>query len=59
MTPATIFFEPISLCIVQGCLSAWSTSYLFNFTGSVVFLVHVLVWFLLDYILIRTMEVIN
>lgn len=56
MTPATIFFEPISLCFVQGCLSAWSMSFLFNFTGSVVFLVHVLVWFLMDYILVRTLE---
>ncbi|VDI31311.1 ceramide glucosyltransferase [Mytilus galloprovincialis] len=56
MTPATIFFEPFSQCIVQGCLNAWAMSYLFNFTGSVVFLVHCLVWFLLDYILIRVIE---
>jgi len=32
-------------------------SYLFNFTGSVVFLVHVLVWFLFDYIQIKVIEV--
>lgn len=56
MTPATIFFEPFSQCFMQGCLNAWSMSYLFNFTGSVVFLVHVLVWFLFDYIQIKVIE---
>ncbi|KAJ8306131.1 hypothetical protein KUTeg_016676 [Tegillarca granosa] len=56
MTPLTVFFEPISLCFPFGIIASWSISFLFNWTASVVFLVHALVWFLMDYVLINIIE---
>ncbi|KAK3091111.1 hypothetical protein FSP39_017199 [Pinctada imbricata] len=56
MCPSLIFFEPISQCLVVGTLGSWSMSFLFGWTASVIFLVHILVWFLLDYILIKIVE---
>ncbi|XP_069128265.1 ceramide glucosyltransferase-like [Argopecten irradians] len=56
MVPSLIFWEPVSQCLVLGVINALSMSYLFNWTASVIFLVHCLLWFLLDYILIKVLE---
>ncbi|ESO92359.1 hypothetical protein LOTGIDRAFT_120942 [Lottia gigantea] len=54
--PTIIVFEPIFQCMLLGALSSWAVSYLFDWTSSVFFLVHVLVWFLLDYILAKIIQ---
>ncbi|XP_076353090.1 ceramide glucosyltransferase-like isoform X1 [Tachypleus tridentatus] len=52
MVPHTIFFEPLSECLFLGIFVAWSANFLFNWDCFVLYLVHVLVWFLLDWILL-------
>ncbi|KAI8773252.1 ceramide glucosyltransferase-like isoform X1 [Biomphalaria glabrata] len=52
----TMFFEPIYQCIVQGLIMAFVTEYLFSWSPLVFFMVHVLIWFLLDYILLSIIQ---
>lgn len=52
MVPLTAFFEPLSECMLLGTLAAWAINFLFQCDVFVVFLVHVLVWFLLDWLLL-------
>ena len=56
-TPMTIVFEPISECMLLGVLAAWSTSFLFRWDPIAVFLIHVLVWFICDWVLIHIVQV--
>jgi len=55
-TPMTIVFEPISECMLLGVLAAWSTSFLFRWDPIAVFLIHVLVWFICDWVLIHIVQ---
>ncbi|BFY99876.1 hypothetical protein BsWGS_02916 [Bradybaena similaris] len=52
----TMFFEPPYQCLMQGLIMAQVTEYLFSWSPMVFFLVHVLVWFLLDYILLLVIQ---
>ncbi|KAK3761369.1 hypothetical protein RRG08_024239 [Elysia crispata] len=52
----TMFFEPIYQCVAQGVLMAFVVEFLFSWSPLVFFLVHVLVWFLLDYILMCVIQ---
>ncbi|CAG5129557.1 unnamed protein product [Candidula unifasciata] len=52
----TMFFEPPYQCLMQGLIMAKVTEYLFSWSPLVFFLVHVLVWFLLDYILLLVIQ---
>lgn len=54
--PTLIFLEPISECFLQGVLISWSIEYLFGVSSMAFFLLHVLVWFLVDYTLLRTCQ---
>lgn len=59
MVPHTIVLEPLSECLILGALAAWSTHTLMPMIDPYAFyLVHILVWFLLDWILLNTMQVI-
>ncbi|KAH3801309.1 hypothetical protein DPMN_154957 [Dreissena polymorpha] len=57
MVPATIFWEPISLCFTLGLMNAWAVSYMLDLSPMSYLLVHTLLWFLLDYTLIKVLEV--
>lgn len=56
LVPSTIFLEPISESVILGMLISWSVSVLFGWCPLVFFFVHILVWFLLDYILLRVVQ---
>lgn len=51
--PTLLFLEPISECILQGLLLSWCVEYVFGVSPMAFFLMHVLVWFLIDYTLLR------
>lgn len=59
MVPHTIVLEPLSECLILGACAAWSAHTLSG--GSVdpyaFYMIHVLVWFLLDWILLNIMQV--
>lgn len=59
MVPHTIVLEPLSECLILGACAAWSAHTLSG--GSIdpyaFYMVHVLVWFLLDWILLNVMQV--
>lgn len=52
MVPHTILLEPLSECMVLGAFASWAVSFLFKWDALVFYLVHILVWFLLDWILL-------
>lgn len=54
--PTTMVFEPIYQCFMLGLIMSWVTQYLFDWSPLVFFLVHILVWFLMDYILISVIQ---
>ncbi|CAK9302892.1 unnamed protein product [Gordionus sp. m RMFG-2023] len=56
MVPVTILFEPLSECLVLGLLNSWAVFYLFEWNSLVFFAIHCLVWFLLDYALLRIVQ---
>ncbi|XP_017469187.1 PREDICTED: ceramide glucosyltransferase [Rhagoletis zephyria] len=56
MVPTTILLEPLSECMVLGALASWSASLLFNWDPLVFYLVHVLTWFLSDWILLSIVQ---
>lgn len=56
MIPMVIIFEPLSECMVIGALAAWAVSILFLWDSVTFYLVHILVWFLCDWILLITVQ---
>lgn len=58
MVPAMILLEPISECMLLGALAAWAANWLFGWDPLVLYLVHVLLWFLLDSLLLSIVQVI-
>ncbi|CAH1772739.1 unnamed protein product [Owenia fusiformis] len=52
MLPQFIFLEPLSECLTIGLLGSWSVVELFDWSPLGFFLVHTLLWFLQDYILL-------
>lgn len=57
MIPLTTITEPLSECVLLGAATAWATHFLFGWDPLVFFLVHLLVWFLCDFILLRIIQV--
>ena len=56
MVPLTILLEPLSECILLGLLAAWSVFYLFRWDPLSFFLLHILIWFLMDWVLIHVVQ---
>ncbi|CAH1153561.1 unnamed protein product [Phaedon cochleariae] len=56
MLPTVILFEPLSECMVIGGCAAWAASLLFHWEPLVFYLVHILAWFLCDWILLSTVQ---
>jgi ceramide glucosyltransferase len=57
MVPYTILLEPLSECVVIGACASPAVWLLFTWDPLVFYLVHVLVWFLLDWILLSIIQV--
>lgn len=57
MLPHTIVLEPLSECFLLGFFAAWSVSFLFKVDPFAVYLFHILLWFLLDYVLLCIIQV--
>lgn len=52
MLPTIIFFEPLSECLVLGACASWAAGILFDWDSLVFYLVHILLWFMLDWALL-------
>ena len=57
MVPHTALLEPISECMLSGGLAALSSYILFRTDPICFYLVHILVWFICDWILIHIVQV--
>lgn len=57
MLPYTIIFEPLSECMLLGACTAWAVNYLFHWDPLGFYLVHILCWFLLDWVLLSIIQV--
>lgn len=57
MVPAMVLLEPLSECMIIGACASWAVSMLFRWDSLVFFLVHILVWFLFDWILLSIVQV--
>ena len=56
MCPHLLLFEPLSECMVIGATGAWAAFYLFRCAPISFFLIHVLVWFLMDWALLHVVQ---
>jgi ceramide glucosyltransferase len=57
MVPTTIILEPLSECMVIGGFASWAVSVLFHWDSLVFYLIHILVWFLSDWVLLSIVQV--
>lgn len=56
MMPTMIVMEPLSECMVVGMCASWAVSVLFGWTALVFYMVHVLMWFLSDWVLLSIVQ---
>jgi ceramide glucosyltransferase len=56
LVPFTAVMEPISECLILGILASFAVSQLFHWSGLAFFFVHVLIWFLLDYLILLIVQ---
>ncbi|XP_055385528.1 ceramide glucosyltransferase [Condylostylus longicornis] len=56
MMPTTILLEPLSECLVVGAFASWSVGLLFCWDPLVFYLIHILMWFLSDWILLSIVQ---
>ena len=57
MLPTMILLEPLSECMIDGAFASWAVSVLFQWDSLVFYLVHILLWFLSDWILLSIVQV--
>jgi len=55
--PFIVLMEPISEWLILGLIMSWAVTVIFDWSPVAFFFVHTLVWFLLDYILLRIVQV--
>jgi ceramide glucosyltransferase len=56
LVPLTIILEPISESVILGAIVSWAVSVMFTWSPLAFFFVHILVWFLLDYLLLLVVQ---
>lgn len=56
MVPTTILLEPLAECMIVGAFASWSVSFLFGWDSLVFYLIHILMWFLSDWILLSIVQ---
>ena len=52
------WLEPMQECFMLGVCTSWTVTYLFGWSSLVFFLVHVLCWFICDYMQLKQVQVI-
>lgn len=57
MIPLTILGEPFTECMLLGVCAAVSCKVVFDFDPIVVFLIHLLIWCIMDWLLLRSIQV--
>lgn len=57
MVPTMILVEPLSECMIVGAFASWAVSLLFRWDALVFYLVHILIWFLSDWLLLSIVQV--
>lgn len=57
MLPHIIIFEPLSECMVIGGCAAWAVRELFKWDALAFYLIHILAWFMCDWILLSIVQV--
>lgn len=50
------WLEPIADCFLLGLCASWAVNFFFGWNSLVFFLIHVLAWFLSDYMLLKTCQ---
>lgn len=56
MLPHIIIFEPLSECMVIGGCAAWAVWTLFKWDALAFYLIHILAWFMCDWILLSIVQ---
>uniref|UniRef100_A0A182P5V0 ceramide glucosyltransferase n=1 Tax=Anopheles epiroticus TaxID=199890 RepID=A0A182P5V0_9DIPT len=56
MVPTTILLEPMSECVIVGMFACGAAKVLFRWNPLVFFLIHTLVWFLSDWVLLSIIQ---
>lgn len=56
MVPLTLLFEPLSECLVLGAATSWAVYFILNWDPILFYLVHILVWFFCDWILLSLVQ---
>eukprot|EP00095_Tigriopus_kingsejongensis_P007614 maker-scaffold2030_size22264-snap-gene-0.6 protein:Tk07614 transcript:maker-scaffold2030_size22264-snap-gene-0.6-mRNA-1 annotation:"hypothetical protein DAPPUDRAFT_300574" len=56
MCPHFIVLEPLTECVLLGILVAWSVHFLFRWDPVTFFMLHILIWFLMDWALILIVQ---
>lgn len=57
MVPTMILLEPLSECMIVGIFASWAVNVLLHWDALVFYLVHILLWFLSDWILLSIVQV--
>lgn len=57
MLPVVMFFEPLTECMVIGGCAAWAVGLLFQWDSLGFYLIHILVWFICDWVLLSIVQV--
>ena len=57
MIPLIIIVEPLSECMVIGACAAWAANILFKWDVLGFYLIHILLWFICDWILLSIIQV--
>ena len=59
MIPSLIVLEPFGECLLIGVVMSWSVSAVYSVDMILLFITHCLLWFIGDYILVGTVEVLQ
>ena len=56
LTPGA-WLEPMQECFILGLYTSWTVNILFGWNSLVFFMIHVLGWFLCDYMMLKLVQV--
>lgn len=56
MLPTTIILEPLSECLILGACASWAATVLFEWDSLVFYLIHILMWFMMDWTLLCVVQ---
>lgn len=56
-TAHVVLLEPMSECLIVGAIASWGVSVLFHWDSLAFYLIHILCWFLSDWMLLTIVQV--